>query len=92
VLSAPGGREALEFAGEGRIDLLLTDVVMPRMHGPELYESLHRRFPAMRVLYVSGYTGGRLDPHQRALPESAFLQKPFSLEALTTTVERLLGS
>lgn len=89
VLSACDGRQALELAdrhGEP-IDLLFTDVVMPRMGGDELAMELGRRRPGMRVLYMSGYIEpGVLGPGVPLLP------KPFSSAILTQAIEDILKS
>jgi PAS domain S-box-containing protein len=85
VLEAENGVQALEAVeqhGDG-IDLLLTDVVMPQMGGLELWGKLEGRFPAMRVLYTSGYT----DKVVAGFP--AFLKKPFSPEALAAKVQEV---
>jgi PAS domain S-box-containing protein len=93
VLAAANASEALEIAAarKERIDLLLTDVVMPGASGNELAQSLLRQHPEMRVLYMSGYSDNlvfRLGVlHERA----AFLQKPFSAEVLERKVEELLA-
>ena len=77
VLEARDGQQALDVAEahEGSIRLLVTDVVMPKMKGPELSERLRKRYPALRTLYVSGYaereTLTKLGPHEH------FLSKPF---------------
>lgn len=92
VLSAPNGRAALELAerhGDG-IDLVITDVVMPEMNGPELADHLSRLRPGLTVLYVSGYTDHAL-LHRGAIESgTAFLQKPFLPDALRMKVEELL--
>ena len=92
VLSAGDGEEALRIAGEfkGEIDLLLTDVVMPRMGGPELFERIRRLRPGIEVLYVSGYTDDAI-VHQGALDAGiAFLQKPYSPISLVRKVKDVL--
>jgi two-component system cell cycle sensor histidine kinase/response regulator CckA len=73
---------------DARIDLLLTDVVMPRMSGPELAAQLRTSHPELRVLYVSGYA----DTSRQLVgaPGTAFLQKPFTPERLATSVRQLL--
>ena len=62
VLAAPNGRAALKVVEEHRnvIDLLITDVVMPEMNGPELVDHLSRSRPSLMVLFVSGYSGDAL--------------------------------
>jgi len=92
VLEAPGPMEALSLfeAHSERIDLLLTDVIMPVMSGRELYEKIASLRPAIKTLYVSGYTDGKIDETGK-LPEGVdFLQKPFTPQALVTKVARLL--
>ena len=80
VLSAADGIEARQIAQahQGRIDLLLSDVVMPRLGGRELARDLLEIFPRLRVVLMSGYAGG--PTAQEAINEShaLFLQKPFS--------------
>ncbi len=93
VLEARHGREAIQTAErhQGRIDLLVTDVVMPRMRGTELAGELLSRRPEVKVLYMSGYTGDRLGPGDLAGEASGFLQKPFAPDTLSRKVRELLG-
>ena len=86
VLEAIHGRHALEVAKQatGPIDLLLSDVVMPQMGGPELWNALSPGFPAMRLLFITGYA-------DRELPANApFLKKPFAPDALARRVREAL--
>jgi signal transduction histidine kinase len=71
------------------IDLLLTDVVMPQMTGPQLAERLASLRPGMRVLFVSGYTEGAL---RELSDRSAFLQKPLTVAAVTRKVREVLDA
>ena len=92
VLSAGDGEEALRIAAghEGEINLLLTDVVMPRLGGRELYERLHQLRPGIKVLYMSGYTDNAI-VHQGMLdPGISFLQKPCSPASLVRKVKEVL--
>jgi two-component system cell cycle sensor histidine kinase/response regulator CckA len=92
VLEAAEGKEALDLVARhpGPIDLLLTDVVMPRMTGHELAARLTASRPDVKVLFMSGYNDDAL-LRQRLLGEpSAFLPKPFSPAVLAGTVRRLL--
>ena len=91
VLSARDGTEALELAaGHGRIDLLVTDVVMPDMNGRELSRRFTEARPNLRTLYLSGYTDDAM-LHRGVLQEGvAFLQKPFSLGALARKVRDVI--
>ncbi|WP_437785900.1 ATP-binding protein [Sorangium sp. So ce1097] len=92
TLTARGPREALRVceAQRGRIDLLLTDVLMPEMTGRELAERLARLRPDMRVLFMSGYTGDALDVPRAARPGAALLAKPFTAESLLRAVRKAL--
>ncbi|HEV8530606.1 MAG TPA: PAS domain S-box protein [Methylomirabilota bacterium] len=92
VLEARDGEDALRIAGaeSGRIDLMVTDVVMPGMNGRELAERLLAIRPHTRVLYVSGYTDDALSQHGILHQELAFLAKPFAPETLVRTVRQVL--
>jgi PAS domain S-box-containing protein len=93
VVEAAGAAEALAVAGSGgaRIDLLLTDVVMPGMKGMELARSLRKRRP-LRVLYMSGYTDSDAIRQAVLEPGTAFLQKPFTPDALVRKVGEALDA
>jgi two-component system cell cycle sensor histidine kinase/response regulator CckA len=82
--------ERLADAHSGSIDLLLTDVVMPKQSGRDLATRLMQRFPALRVLYMSGFAGDVLEQHDLAGLRQ-FLQKPFRAEQLVTRVFDLLS-
>jgi CheY-like chemotaxis protein len=94
VLEARHGEEAMDLCEryEGKIDLLVTDVVMPRMGGTELYERLAALRPGIRVLYVSGYAEEREGPRRPDAPEPGFLLKPFTPELLLRKVRELLAA
>ena len=77
-------------AESGRIDLMVTDVVMPGMNGRELAKRLLAIRPGTRVLYVSGYTDDALSQHGILDQELAFLAKPFSPETLARSVRQVL--
>ncbi|MGK4004989.1 ATP-binding protein [Sorangium sp. So ce1036] len=92
TLTARGPREAVRICEEqrGRVDLLLTDVLMPEMSGRELAERLVKLRPEMKVLLMSGYTGDALDDPRAAAPRAAVLAKPFTAESLLRAVRRAL--
>jgi PAS domain S-box-containing protein len=94
VLEAGNGEEALRRAEghTGRIDLLVSDVVMPGLGGRELAERLLARDPALRVLYLSGHTEDQVVRHGVARAEVHFLPKPFSPGALVGKVGEILGA
>jgi|SRR5579871_278158 len=74
----------------GRIDVLLTDVILPGMSGPELAERLAELDPALKVVYMSGYTG-ELMTAQEGLNRGILLEKPFSRTALLNALHKTLG-
>jgi len=88
VLEASSAEAAIGVskAHGGQIDLLLTDVVMPGMNGPELAKELSDSRPSMRVLYTSGFTNSAVAERGVAVEETVFLAKPFSSAALTAKV------
>jgi two-component system cell cycle sensor histidine kinase/response regulator CckA len=92
VLTAGDGPEALTIAleHEDPIDLLLTDVVMPRMYGKELAEELQKQRPKMRLLFMSGYPDRAVMQQNVSVSGVAFLPKPFSVEELTHKVRAVL--
>ena len=92
VLNAKGGKEALKICEEynGRIHCMLTDVIMPQMSGKELAERLTKRYPAMRVVFVSGYDENSIVHHGGLDKGVNFLPKPFDAEALLKIIRELL--
>ena len=93
LLSAASGAEALRTAEVHRrpIDLLLSDVIMPEQSGPALSIELQAMHPEMRVLYMSGYTDDAIVRHGIIESTTAFIQKPFSPDALLTKVRAVLA-
>jgi len=92
VLVAPAGAAALALldGGDLRVDLLLTDVVMPGMSGRELAERLASRCPGLRVVYMSGYTDDAIVRHGMLEPGLEYLQKPFRPDGLLLKVREVL--
>ncbi len=73
------------------IDLLVTDVVMPNMRGPELARALRQVLPHLKVLYMSGYADESIGLKHALRPCDDFLQKPFSPSELVQRVRKLLA-
>jgi len=92
VLEASNGEEALRvaFTHEGPIHLVLTDVLMPGIHGPELVKHLEERRPAIRALYMSGHADDALLHHGILEGGLSFLEKPFTRKELTKKVREVL--
>jgi two-component system, cell cycle sensor histidine kinase and response regulator CckA len=91
VLTAPDAQELVSLLNgySEKIDLLLTDVVMPGLSGQELAHLARARWPKIRVLYMSGYSDDELES---LLRDSAFLQKPFTPSELMAKVKELIGN
>jgi hypothetical protein len=90
VLAAGAPMEALELAAGCGIDLLVSDVIMPDLSGPELARRLEALCPGIRTLFVSGYTAETVQGRGRLPTESAFLEKPFDQLSLLRAVRALL--
>ncbi len=93
VLSAGSGQEALAVASKhaGKIDVLITDTIMPGMDGPKLAKALREARPETKVLYISGYTEDASLFGSGLLRSEAFLQKPFPLDSLSQKVRALVS-
>lgn len=96
VLEAKDGADAAALAEqyEGTIDVLLTDVVMPGMRGPEVAKKLSSTRPDMKVIYMSGYTEGSFGSgsEEELIQSAPLLQKPFKLDDLAAKVREVLGA
>jgi CheY-like chemotaxis protein len=92
VMSAGGGEEAINFANQhkDRIDLLITDVVMPKISGKEVAAQLKKIHPETKVLFMSGYTDEAIVHHGIVDSDIAFIQKPFSQNALAQKIREVL--
>ena len=93
ILEANNGNAALALAANrsDTIHLLITDVVMPGLSGHELVEQILRARPAIKVLYLSGYAQDAFPATLPSNPQTAFLQKPFTLQSLSRKVREVLG-
>ena len=91
VISARDGEHALAQASlhSEPIDLVVTDIVMPRMGGKEVASELRKRFPSVKVIYTSGYAD--IDDLERGNRDSVFMPKPYTRDGLLAEVENLLN-
>jgi PAS domain S-box-containing protein len=94
VVERASSQEVLEQAGAGlgAFDLLLTDVIMPRVSGPDLARALRRAHPGLKVLFMSGYTDQAVGRQGVLDSGGQFLQKPFTTDGLLTKVRAVLDS
>lgn len=92
VLKSSQPKEAIKMIGayQGEIDLLLTDVVMPKMNGRDLANVLLNSFPKTKILFMSGYTANVIAPHGVLEEGLEFIQKPFSKTKLSERVREIL--
>jgi DNA-binding NtrC family response regulator len=93
VVEAAGGQEAIRVLQRAfqRIDLVVTDVAMPGIGGRQLGETIFRCWPAVRLLFMSGFPGHRMVEEGALDPASPFLQKPFTRDQLTRKVKQVLA-
>jgi two-component system cell cycle sensor histidine kinase/response regulator CckA len=94
VVAAANGDQALEIARHhlGAIHILVTDIQVPGMRGPDLAERITSLRPAIKVLFISGYLDGTRAGLEHLPPNAALLGKPFSIAALARMVRALLDS
>ena len=92
VLSATGATEALALVDQDRppLSAIVTDLAMPGLDGGALAEQLRRRYPAVPVLYMSGFTDDDVIRRGLMAPEQPFLQKPFGPDELARRVKALV--
>jgi CheY-like chemotaxis protein len=90
VLAAPGPHEALQLSQTETIDLLLTDVVMPDMAGPQLAEQVLKHQPSVKLLFMSGYTEKAISDWGLTGQDVLLLDKPFTPEELARKVREAL--
>ena len=92
VLEAGNGVEAIEVLGKhgGKIDLVVSDVVMPEMDGPTLLKELRKTEPTLKIIFVSGYAEDAFEKSLPAGEQFAFLPKPFTLKQLVAAVKETM--
>jgi two-component system cell cycle sensor histidine kinase/response regulator CckA len=93
VLEAKNGENALEVMSKanGPVDLVITDVVMPVLDGPELVKRVRESNPAMKVIFISGYAEDSFREKVSQDSDIHFLPKPFSLQQLAGKVKEVLA-
>ena len=89
LIVARDAAHALEILEQQRVDLLLSDVIMPDMHGPEIYRMALVNNPQVLALFVSGYTEDMLDEVPLGNRGVAYLSKPFTLQDLRSALSEL---
>lgn len=89
VYAAASAEEAVELELPRAADCLVTDVMLPGMNGPELARTLRGRWPAVRVIFMSGYAGALLTEEEMAGAE--FIQKPFDARVVARKVRSVLN-
>ncbi len=94
VLEAGNGVQAIDVLEKsgGRVDLVVSDVVMPEMDGPTLLRELRSRNPDLKIIFVSGYAEDAFQKHLPADGQFAFLPKPFTLKQLVNAVKETLAA
>ena len=95
VIEAANGEDARRLLSENReqkVDLLLTDLVMPQVSGRRFADSLRVAHPKIKVLFISGYLEESLQPGDRCEPGMFFLPKPFDVEQLSAKVREALDT
>lgn len=93
VISASDGHKALELFHENpAVDLVLTDVVMPSMSGPQLVHNIHEVNSQVRCIFMSGYSPDQIREHGSGDPGCDYLRKPFTPDVLLKTVQRHLSA
>ena len=92
ILAATDGQEAIEISSsyEGDIHLLLTDVIMPKMNGQELANTMLQSRPEMEVIFMSGYTDDAISHHGVLEPGVHFIQKPITPSILAKKLREVL--
>ena len=94
VLPATNGKEAIALASSytGAINLLVADVVMPEMSGPEVAEKILQSRPGLHVIFVSGFPKGKLETFSELHEDMILVEKPFTMKTLTAKMREVLDS
>jgi CheY-like chemotaxis protein len=95
VLTAVNGEDALQQMGNNApevVDLLLTDIVMPRLSGTALADKIKQHYPQIKIVFMSGYADESLANRERLEAGTAFIQKPFTLDVLALKIRQVLDA
>jgi DNA-binding NtrC family response regulator len=94
VIVAEDPEDAIAIADDRSVhfDLLLSDVIMPRLNGPQIAERIVAMRPGLSVLYMSGYTDRAIHLHETLGSQENFIQKPFTAAALGQKLRELLSA
>lgn len=90
VIEADSAESALKIIGNEKIDLIITDVVMPNMSGPQMFEKIAKEYPDIKVIFISGYTDKPIIQNHNTQPN--FLSKPFTLKELAIKVKKAINT
>jgi len=92
VITAPNGREALKVIKEKRVkpDILITDLIMPKMDGEELAKEMKKRFPRIKVIYTSGYTNNHIVNKGILDKRVNFISKPYTITELNKKIREVM--
>jgi two-component system cell cycle sensor histidine kinase/response regulator CckA len=92
VVEAGNGADALQLVADapGFFDLLVTDIIMPKMGGQELAGKIREICPTIKSVQISGYNETTQEPSDEVVPQGRRLQKPFTLDTLDATVRQVL--
>ncbi len=92
LITARDGEDALNVVSDygKEINLVLTDVIMPKMGGGDLVKALKTKYPHIKVIFMSGYTDDAVDQAELSLPNTYFLQKPVTRQQLTEKIRLAL--
>ena len=92
VIEARNGIEALDVCEKtgDKIDLVITDIIMPQMSGREMAEKVSENYPRIKILFTSGYSSNSIAKHGLSDPNTHFIQKPFTLETISLKVRKVL--
>jgi DNA-binding response OmpR family regulator len=92
VMPHSSGRDALSALGETAVDAMVVDKEMPEMNGFEVLGQVRRRWPALPVIIITAFGGDVVAKRAKALGAAAYLEKPFRLQDLLTTLRRITAA